>query len=1658
MHRDFTSKTCSLAGASDLTVLAPIRKGLVPALDTFTYKSRVKRVLRALHTGRQTAHEYDFARVLSDAVERVGRIHSVRIAVLEPQDAVLLAVTFDGAWESYVRVIWQKVARLLDLIFCNTVDYVPGWNSTYEQWGAWLRSRQVETPFLYAQPGVTAPDVDYLRMIERRQRRDGAADLALSACALPPAEIVAASRALIGTDPTDLGMSQPIQPLMEARPPAFRQGLRAAAGLYRLADLYPPGTPEGGWLLRAAQELLPEFRRLVDGKDRYPDGLDAASPRFDDVLAWFQSGFEPVPEHRLDRPAPDEPQHSAPDTIQAGILDPYPDVSHGVLLLLAFDSREALAGYLAAFQPSTIASPPGPGEVARNIAVTVRGLRLAGLTDAEVEQLPEEFVVGMEKRSSVLGDVRGNHPARWHLPVSNWHQGVKARDVGEDPAAARVPLASAHVLVQMRLLVGTDGVPQSRDQGREKLLGALEATLADGTGKMRKGVRPLSLQWMHRLHRHPAPPAAGEDDADSPPVDAQGAGQQKASHGETVEHFGFGDGGSDPVFRGAQRGLRFANHVHVGEALCGYENAADPSPAPADTAVAKLLHNGSFLVVRKLRQDLEVLDELLARAEKETGMGDQEVLGHMMGRWPFAHPRRNDPLVPLPDPSSRNDFNYDSDPAGLQCPVHAHIRRANPRGKYTGALRSPMQDGARAPRLFRRSLSYGLTRDDPEADAAEERGLVFMAYNASIGEQFEVVQHWLSGGNSAGGLSAMADPFLGVPESGRKRFYRFQQGGQVRRIHVDGSDVLHEEPRPLVRLEWGGYFFTPSTAALKLLADWPSRPTRSAQPVPWSAERGERLVAQLLAMQASQDPLTARLEWKSALEDPEAQADFSAASIWAAIRAYHGGVLQTAYGVLVASDALVKEVLHDRDAQTSVSGYRTRMAKSFGEIFLGLDQGDDYRRASDDINAVLGTLPRQDTFTIACQAVHEKIRALVADTEENTRKEENTRRKANLPPRKELPWELTIDVRELVDELLARFCEHWFGLADGQQFERGGFLWHRTAGDDVPRYPGHFMAPSRYFFQPHPGEQVERLAAAHGQAMLGAMKADLPRLRKQPQKPVLDCVFQVAKGFPDPDDFAARTLIGVIMGFVPTVDGTLRRLLAEWLREGTFWSLRNLHGTAPAAEWSRQFDSAVDHALQARAMPEVIWRTATSEFMVGSGAQKVRVRESDVLVLGLVSATQERLERGRPGTEPVFGGARGKAGSPPTHACPARLAADAMLRGFLTGLVTATEVLRPGIAPMTLTVHGRLSMPVADEPADAHAGPSKRLLLRAAAQVQLADLTESDLLVTGKSRLLHGAALLHGEAEPQLLEKALKLDPERVQLEDLPGFDKVLKQAIAARTVPILCLGDSWLADIRDPVLNWVVLFWNLLAHLREAGYEAAEPNAEPSRTLENMATNAEIDTLVQQLVNADPGDAASFPRAIIIGGGGNDIVKRKVEKDPRTAPLFAMLKSGGNTPQTVLDRDKAQKFIDGLCVYHDRILKRLTDTIAKLKPPVQIPILIHAYDHPRADGRENKFGPGPWLQPVFHAAGITDEPNIMRPVMATLIDMLNKGIADLIATKYAAHGVHHVGFPGVLAKQPGYGNNYQTYWADELHATRDGYKILADLIVAKLRELGIRP
>lgn len=1503
MRREPTFKTGTLTGAADLTIVAPIREGFVPSLDAVTYRTRVERVLRTLHMGRQAGHEYDFARVLSDAVERVGRIQSIRIAILESDngepDKVMLAVTFDGSWQAYIRVIWQKVARSLDLIFCNTEDYVLGAVRSFEEWGRWLRLRQAKTPFLYAPPNLSFQDMQYLKTYEWRLRQGHdpvAAELAASGICLRTAEETSDSLVRDGLDPMNLGLDSKPDPLTTARR-AFQQGMRGLASLHRLADVYLPGTPDGDVLHRAACELLREFVPMVttpEGRLLYQNPLAYACLRFPDALAWLNA----TPDSKRDVPQPADVDLAALANVQGGIVRPYQDVTDGCLLLLSFSSAAALGAFLAGVTPTSATDRLGEGTVTVNIALALEGLRLAGLTDDEVAQLPEEFVQGMERRAGLLGDVRVNHPRRWRLPPLNGTSGPQAPDLPQDDPAPRADLNSVHLVLQLRLRNTTLDMEAAR-----VVLWNWYVQCANDHA----GMHLLSVQWMHRLLKD----------------------------GVVHEHFGFIDSDSSPALSAAEEGVRYPNRVQLGEILVGHDNAADRAPPEGErTPGQQLLHDGSFLVVRKLRQDVGVMAKVLDDAAAECGAADdaaggkhkQLALAKMMGRWPIAAgPLAGRALANVSD-NGDNDFTFRNDGEGRQCPFHAHIRRANPRNQEDQA--DP--PGARPARLIRRSMSYGPVHDPERAGSQlDERGLVFMAYNASIGEQFEVVQRWLTGGNSSGSFSGQTDPLLGLAEAGRPRYFRFEDPGvdaggkptrATYRVRLDGSEDMHAEPPPLVRLEWGMYLFAPSLQGLRQLAQ---RAGEAGPARGWSVKRGEAVIARLRRLEATEGPEAAFTAWKAAIEDPTAGSEFVSASLWAAVRKRHDGVLRTPYGTLVAGRQMVDQVLQDRERSLTATGYLPRMERSFGTLYLGLDAGHiegRYERESTTVNAAI--------MALADSA--DRFEAIVAEAAGQTRAAIDKLVKQALDQAVidgEEKWDLTFEGREIVDEVLAHFCESWFGLREQGQppiFRRGGLHWSWREGE-APYYPGHFMAPSRYTFQPHPGEDVERIGASHGVAVRDAMARYLDTYGKDLQEPVARAVLGSPALAGDPG-YAARTLAGVMMGFLPTTDGNLRRVLAEWLNDNSLWALRSAYHLVPPADQAAgaaltaRVRSAFVRAMQVRAVPDLLWRTVSRSHVVGcpvSGAG-VPVRPGEMVVASLSSATQQCLEEDLEEVGHAFGGRRDQEGHP-VHACPGYRPAMALMLGFFQGLVSSTQALRAGPAPLSFSVEGRV--PVAKP----LGGPN---------------LVEY--------RVLRKINIDFGFLEPR---------------------------------IPLMVIGDSWV-DTRYEFYRD-----SLGAALKRAGYSVGDGRfRDPGWTVERLATT-ELKGLRTYL--ADP--PATF-KAIFISAGGNDVaVTRQGEK---VRLLTKLLNPNANSAAAAFNGAALDAFVDNFLKGHFRAL--LEGITSRTKVPVLIHGYDHPF--PDGTPAIPVLNIGPWLKPAFDDAKMVDDLSERTKVMRVLIDRLNAMLKDVAA------------------------------------------------------------
>lgn len=349
---------------------------------------------------------------------------------------------------------------------------------------------------------------------------------------------------------------------------------------------------------------------------------------------------------------------------------------------------------------------------------------------------------------------------------------------------------------------------------------------------------------------------------------------------EGHEHFGFDDGVSQPGLRGRVSGAAVdyltPRHVAPGqypaEALYGYpgqdlvwpgefvigypRTSPDPLiPGPVEPAQPAWTRNGSFLVYRRLAQDVPgfwnaMRDEAarLAQLPGFAGLTDEALAARLVGRWrsgaPVARaPAADDPALGA-DPLANNYFRFDSDtpvlalrsgadrfpqakadPIGATCPLASHIRKVNTRD-------APSDMGGRSATYERRVLRVGVPFGPPAADryarpAANEpeRGLLFLSIQTSIEEQFEFLQaRWM---NDEARPKSPGGNDLVVGQNAATR-------DGVRRAAVFGAQLQSAEVRLAkqhVLPTGGGYFFVPSLSALREVIA-PARDGPAAKPKP----------------------------------------------------------------------------------------------------------------------------------------------------------------------------------------------------------------------------------------------------------------------------------------------------------------------------------------------------------------------------------------------------------------------------------------------------------------------------------------------------------------------------------------------------------------------------------------------------------------------------------------------------------------------------------------------------------------------------------------------------------------------------------------------------------------------------------------------------------
>jgi len=393
-----------------------------------------------------------------------------------------------------------------------------------------------------------------------------------------------------------------------------------------------------------------------------------------------------------------------------------------------------------------------------NISFTHRGLAAFDLPDATLLSFPVEFQQGMKSRAHILGDTGINSPEHWD---QLWHDnrvhawlGIQ----GQSPAALDIRCSDIRALL--------------KETG-----GAIELASQDAAAIMDNG-KPTSR-----------------------------------------EHFGYTDGFGNPDYLGVERSTQPGQGklmpdgtwapLATGELLLGYADEAGELPvAPIPHILAS---NGTFMVYRKLHQNLATFRAYLDEHSTQYRGGKEKLAAKFIGRWRDGTPIELSPDKPdqsiVKDPNRNTNFTFGTDPEGTRCPIGAHLRRVHPRDAF--GFNGRLVDRRR---ITRRGLPYGppVPEGEPASDG-EERGIVFMALNASISRQFEFVQQqWIEYGNDA--------------HQGNDKDMLIGNHGGLGKFVVQGDASASNPPLicahlpNFVELRGGDYFFLPSITALGMLA------------------------------------------------------------------------------------------------------------------------------------------------------------------------------------------------------------------------------------------------------------------------------------------------------------------------------------------------------------------------------------------------------------------------------------------------------------------------------------------------------------------------------------------------------------------------------------------------------------------------------------------------------------------------------------------------------------------------------------------------------------------------------------------------------------------------------------------------------------------------
>ena len=271
-----------------------------------------------------------------------------------------------------------------------------------------------------------------------------------------------------------------------------------------------------------------------------------------------------------------------------------------------------------------------------------------------------------------------------------------------------------------------------------------------------------------------------------------------------------------------------------GEFLIGQPAQAGPgkptnAPGPIAPGGPSWAKNGSFLVFRRLRQDVAGWRDFVQSTAQSTGLSNDLTAAKLVGRYESGAPLEltgdlsKDPGYANPSllaDANVNNFKYSTDRDGIVVPLAAHIRKTNPRNGATDSGSFP--DTLRR-RIIRRGIPFGtsLPLGTPTGDPPRTRRTRTTGDCASSATRARSPDS--SSSCRATGRTIRTFPPRAPGKTRSAPRTRFRG-----RSRVPGGRSQHVELMArFVTTTGGDYYFQPAVSALHVLATHPYvRPAR----------------------------------------------------------------------------------------------------------------------------------------------------------------------------------------------------------------------------------------------------------------------------------------------------------------------------------------------------------------------------------------------------------------------------------------------------------------------------------------------------------------------------------------------------------------------------------------------------------------------------------------------------------------------------------------------------------------------------------------------------------------------------------------------------------------------------------------------------------------